>query len=225
MGGALYVDRERRLACTPDLTVVDPERGNGIVQVKSAGSYAFRRDWQDDAGDPRCPRWIELQAVQEAVLVGAAWAAVLVITGENFEPHLFDIPLYANDFDDIEVKASAFWALVDTNTPPPLDYDRDGDLLKRLYPDAKEPLLDLGDDPDLLLAVEDYRDTAADIALLEKRRERARNAILERLGNHSGALVGSYRVSAKVVPRKEYTVAATTTRPIRIKKLTEEDTQ
>jgi hypothetical protein len=220
-GGAHYVDREQRLAATPDLFVEDEAHRGGIVQVKSAGSFTFRRDWHDETGAPACPRWIALQAVQEAALTGAAWAAVLVIAGENFEPHLFDIPLDGPDnFAAIEATAAAFWAGVDSNTPPPLDYERDGDLLKRLYPADKEPLLVLND-PAFLEAVEDYRDTGADIALLTVRRERARNAILEALGNHKGALCGTLRVSAPVTNRKEFTKTypATSYRTIRIKQL------
>ena len=52
VGGFYIADRANRIGCTPDLICVDPERGSGVVQVKSASSHSFRRQWLDDDGAP-----------------------------------------------------------------------------------------------------------------------------------------------------------------------------
>ena len=62
---------------TPDLFVECPERGRGIVQIKSVEGSIFRKKWRDpETNEIAPPLWIAVQGIVEAHLDGAQWAAV-----------------------------------------------------------------------------------------------------------------------------------------------------
>lgn len=131
-----FRDTERRIGATPDVIAHCPQRGRGIVQVKSVEAGTYRRKWMDEDGNPEAPLWIALQATQEAFLTGAEWAAVMpLVIGFGIEAPLIDIPLdtMPGVIDAITGKAGEFWRMVAEDREPSVDYARDGALIDRLY--------------------------------------------------------------------------------------------
>ncbi len=131
-----FRDTERRIGATPDVIAHCPQRGRGIVQIKSVEAGTYRRKWMDEEGNPEAPLWIALQATQEAFLTGAEWAAVMpLVIGFGIEAPLIDIPLdtMPGVIDAITEKAGEFWQMVAEDREPSVDYARDGALIDRLY--------------------------------------------------------------------------------------------
>lgn len=150
-----YRDPALRLGATPDVQVVCPRRGKGIVQIKSVEAGIFRRKWQDEDGTSEAPLWIALQAILEAHLTGAEWAAVMpLVIGFGIEAPLVDVPLEHMPaiIDQMAAKSAQFWEMVAEDREPVIDYARDADLIDRLYSvgDAREEV-DLTGDDDLPL--------------------------------------------------------------------------
>lgn len=131
-----YRDPDLRLGATPDVIVDCPDRGRGIIQIKSVEAGVYRRKWLDEDGQAEAPLWIALQATLEAHLVGAEWAAVMpLVIGFGIEAPLVEIPLdHKAEIIARMAEASAeFWAMVDEDREPPIDFDRDAALIDRLY--------------------------------------------------------------------------------------------
>jgi len=128
---------EHRIGATPDVIVQAPGRGLGVVQIKSVAERTYRQKWIDDEGQPEAPLWIALQAIQEAYLVGAAWAAVApLVIGYGIDMPLIEIPLDPGVFEAIKKQVQAFWILVNSGREPAPDYAMDGELIGSMYGDG-----------------------------------------------------------------------------------------
>lgn len=129
-----YRDPATRLGATPDAIVKAPDRGLGVVQIKSVEAGVFKRKWLDENGNADAPLWIALQATLEAHLIGAQWAAVApLVIGHGVDMPLIEIPLVEGVVAAMEAKVAEFWQMIAEGREPPVDYARDGALLDRLY--------------------------------------------------------------------------------------------
>lgn len=216
---AYYRDPVARLGATPDCFANDPERaGFGVVQIKSVEPGVFRKKWRAESGEIEPPTWIVIQAIIEAHLTGATWAAVgALVIGYGIELHFVEVPLHAGIIDRIKSETAAFWRLVESGKRPDPDYCRDGGLIARLFDDPADVEIDLTDDNRLPDLVAEDRAIGDEISAKSKRRKEIRAEILHKVGNASAARIATGRISAKLVNRKGYSVEPTSYRDIRFK--------
>jgi putative phage-type endonuclease len=127
--GGLFRSRDHDyLIATPDRWLTDPERGAGILEIKTAGFYR-REDWLD--GEP--PVSVQVQCQHQMAVFEAQWCGVAVLLGGN-RLECFD--LERNDEFltlDYLPRAEAFWQCVQAKTPPTLD-GASLEAVRRLYP-------------------------------------------------------------------------------------------
>lgn len=216
--GMYYRDPEARLGATPDVITFDGARGLGVIQIKSVEASVYRRTWRDEDGTITPPLWIVCQAIVEAHLTGAEWAAVAaLVVGFGIDLHLVEIPIHAGIIDRIKAEVAAFWDRVARKDPPPADYARDGKLIAKLFPESDGHIIDLSSDNMLPeLAVRD-RALADEIKDRKDQREAIKSEILMKLGTASGATFQGGRITANTVHRKAYSVSASQYRDLRIR--------
>ncbi len=219
-GGSYFVDRKLRLSATPDAFAIDPDRaGFGVVQIKSVEGGIFRKAWCDpDTLDIMPPLWIGVQAIIEAHLTGASWAAIgALVVGSGVDLHIVDVPVHAGVISRIREAVAGFWRLVEAGTPPDPDYARDGETIAALYADDNGASIDLSGD-NALPGLVDERQALTATRTLDKKRIDAINAeILAKLGPaKSGRLADGRVITAATIQRGAYQVAATSYRSIRI---------
>jgi predicted phage-related endonuclease len=215
---AYYRDPEIRLGATPDVTAFDPQRGLGVVQIKTVEPSIFRKQWRDESGEVSPPLWIAVQALIEAHLTGAQWAAVApMVVSFGIDMPLIEIPLHAGVIDRIKAEVVAFWDRIARNDPYEPDYTRDGEALAKLYGAADGSTVDLRHDNELpTLAAEDQV-LATEIRERKARRDEIRAAILAKIGSASRAIFQGGVITAPTITRKAYSVAAASYRNISIK--------
>ena len=219
-GKVYYRDPEARLGATPDAIRLCPERGLGIIQIKTVEANAFKRSWRDADGDIAPPDWIVIQALIEAHLVGAKWAAIgALVVGGELSFHLVDVPMHDGIIERVKDETAAFWGMIERGEKPDPDYASDGDLIRSMYaPDGVE--IDLSsdnslperlDERDKLKAVETEGNAAA------KARKIIDAELLHKLGNANKARIADGRtISAKIVKRGAYSVEAASYPQIKI---------
>lgn len=219
-GGQYFVDRELRLGATPDAFAIDEHGRLGVVQVKSVEPSVFRRKWRDsDTGLVEPPLWIAVQAIVEARLAGAEWAAVAAMrVGFGLDLEVIPVPLHAGVFARACTAVADFWGMVVSGDPPDPDYARDGALIARLYADDDGGEIDLTADPDLPALADEDATLGATISTAEKRRKEIRATVLHKLGNAAAARIAGGSVSAKTIRRDGYTVAPSAYRRIAFKR-------
>lgn len=213
-----------RIGATPDALAVDPERkGFGVVQVKTAEPMIFSRSWRDpDTREIEVPLWIAVQALIEAKLTGASWAAVAVMrVGHGVDFDVIDIPIHEGVWARLVDEVRGFWKRVETGNAPDIDFARDGALIAGFYPDDDGSTVDLSGD-NRIVAILDERAvlkvTEAAGKDAEKKRRDLDAEILAKLGSAtSGRLADGRIVSAKTVRRSGYSVQPSSYRPVKIK--------
>jgi hypothetical protein len=136
-------DTAARIGATPDALAYDPDRaGFGVIQAKTVAPHIYTQDWTDpDTGEVVPPVWIAVQAIVEARLTGASWAAVAVhreLYGARPSVRLIDIPLHGRLWQRLVAEIGMFWASIEADTPPDPDFKRDAEGIMRLYREARE---------------------------------------------------------------------------------------
>jgi hypothetical protein len=214
---AYYRDPDARLGATPDCVADHPERGLGVFQIKSVEPSAFREHWFED-GEMRPPLWICIQALIEAHLVGASWAAVAaLVIGYGIDLHVIDVPIHLGIIEKIKAETKRFWEMIERREEPAPDYGKDAALIEQLFSQPEEIEIDLTGDNSLPEAVAEYQTLGKSLAEIGELRRARRAEILHKLGNASAARIATGRITAKSVKRKAYVVAESNSRTIRFK--------
>lgn len=216
--GLYYRDPDARLGATPDCLAQDRNGDLGVVQFKTVEPGVFKRQWKDEDGAISPPLWVVCQAIVEAHLTGAKWAAVAaMVVGFGIELHVVPVPIHAGVVERVRAEVRAFWDRVARGDPPPADYGRDGKLIARLYPDASGEIIDLSADNMLPTIAAEDKQLAAEIKERIERRDAIKAEVLAKLGPASGALFQGGRITACTISRKAYSVAASSYRKLTMK--------
>lgn len=215
-GRYYFRDPARRIGATPDLLVVDPSRaGFGVVQLKSVEPSVFRKAWRDpDTGEIVPPTWIAIQALVEAELTGASWAAVSpMMVSFGIPAPVVDIPLHAGLRATLTTAVADFWRRVEEKDAYDPDFGRDAALIANAYQGNDDEAAEWFDDARAhailadraLLKVREADGTAA-----AKERRALDSELLHKLGNAKRArLADGTLITASIVKRGSYVVDAT----------------
>lgn len=217
-------DSEARLGATPDLLATCPERGPGIVQIKSVESMIFRKKWLDnETKEPTPPLWIMVQAIVEAHLTGAKWAAVApMVVSHGIDVPLIDIPIHEGVIDRVKAATADFWTKIDAGEMPSPDFSRDGELLARIYAEDNGEAVDLTFDNRILELLDEREKLSAVRSDADEKLKANRAEIIAKLGDHASAIVPGWSLTAKTQHRKAYSVKEGSSRVVRAKRLTGE---
>lgn len=212
-----YSDHEFGIGATPDCIVDDPERGRGVIQIKSVAPQVFRKGWRGDSDAVRPPVWIAIQALVEAELTGAKWAAVApLVVDYGIDLPLIEIPLHIGIIETIKTEAQAFWRQVMEGREPEPDYRRDAALIRSSLGADDGSEIDLSEDNELP-ALLDHRETIiAEAKKFEDERKAIDAQLLHRLGNAAVGRFNGGLISAKTINKKAYEVKATSYRQLRV---------
>ncbi len=121
---------EIKLGASFDNSVICPIRGKGLAEIKNVDFIQFRDQW-NEKGD-EAPDWIELQLQTQMLVADVKWGCVAALVGGNA------LKVFIRERDDeignaIINKVKAFWASIEANNPPPIDFKRDYDILAQIY--------------------------------------------------------------------------------------------
>jgi predicted phage-related endonuclease len=195
-----YIDRDQvdnlsngaGLGGHPDRRVICPERGPGILEIKTA-DWLVRKSWGDE---PPTHYLLQSQAYQG--LDGVQWGDVLVLVGGN-KLERFSYSFRPKIFAEIERRVADFWQSVEANDPPPADYARDLETITDLYREGTEESVDLTGDNlahEAAAAFLFAREARLDA---EKREDAAKAELLDKLGAASTAVLNGFSVRASTV--------------------------
>lgn len=199
--------------CHPDGIAFDSRGRRRLLEFKTTDGR-LKREWED--GTPliyQCQVQHNLDVCMAAGAIDEPVADVVCLFGGN-EPEVFEVPLDPDFTSAWRLRGEEWWNLhVIRGVPVPVGFG-DKETLKRLFPRATLPAVELpGDFEDLDRELVDLK---ASLARLEKRKEELENVLKAALGEHeAGLLPNGVRYTLKEVARKEYTVAATTYRQLR----------
>jgi predicted phage-related endonuclease len=204
-----------RLGCTPDFYVHCQERGVGVLQAKTVAKPVFDEDWQDGP-----PQWIVLQTLQEMMLEDVAWGAIaaLIMSSYTVDLRIWEFERHAPAEKRIIARATAFWADVDAGRQPKLDYDRDADVIRALFPRDNGTVVDLTGDNRLPQLLTEFEALSAVGKHAETKLKAVKAEIAAKIGDASVATLPGWEVSHKTQRRAGYVVKDTEFRVLRVKR-------
>jgi predicted phage-related endonuclease len=195
-----YTDREQAeqlsngkgLGGHPDRRVICPQRGPGILEIKTA-DWLVRKDWGDE---PPAHYLIQSQAYQG--LDTFEWGDVLVLVGGNkLERFCYDFrpKIYA----EIERRVDDFWRSIEANDPPPPDYARDLPTITELTRQGSDETVDLRTDNLAADAAHRFLWAAEERKQAQAKEDAAKAELLDKLGTASVGLLAGYVLRATTV--------------------------
>lgn len=176
----------------PDQLVICPDRGPGVLEVKTA-DWLVAKSWGDEP-----PLHYQLQAMTYMGLAGATWGDIVILVGGN-ELRRFQIEFRPKLFAEIERRVAEFWQSIAEGRAPKPDYTKDGDTIAALHTPGTDELIDLSGDNLAAVAAAEF--VAADEACKEAaaRREAARAELMDKMGEAGTAKLDGFIVKAPTV--------------------------
>ena len=217
----IYVrDSVARIGATPDFLVRCPERGDGILEAKTADQKVFDEQWQ--SGPPLA--WI-LQCLTQMMLMGREWGAIAVlIRTRGFPLYIYDVPRNAAVEKAIRDKVSAFWGMVERGEAPPPDFTRDGDAISAMFPrEEAGKAVDLSQDNRLPELLAERADLSAVIKQSEARKDEIDAEVKAKLEDAELGTLPGWKITWKSQTRKETIIPAKTIRILRVTDLREKE--
>lgn len=205
-----------RLGATPDYNAHCPQRGVGVVQMKSVAKPIFDEDWQSGP-----PQWIMLQTLQEMMLEDVEWGAIAALIMDRFtvDIRIWEFARHAMAEKRMIQHAALFWEDVANGNRPAFDYRLDADVIKALFPNANETVIDLTFDNRMPHLLEQYEYLGSIGSRADKRRKAVVAEIAAKMGEAGAAIVPGWdTVTFKTQTRDGYTVAPTSFRQLRAKR-------
>lgn len=192
-----YVDREQVKRLTngnglgghPDRRVICPERGPGILEVKMV-DWLERKKWGDE---PPLNYLLQNQTYQG--LDAVTWGDVIVLVGGN-SLERFQYDFRPKLYVEIERRVAEFWADVEADRAPPVDYARDGKTLVEMLGQPTDEVADLRESLDAEQEAMDFLDAKARRDAAESDMEVAKTRLIERIGAAGVALLPGHRLTA-----------------------------
>lgn len=212
--GVYLRDPALRLGATPDFFIHDDARGLGVLQTKVVGARQFARQWETNPP----PFWITLQTATEMMLADAAFGVVgaLVISDFKFETHLFELPRHIAAEKRIRDATRKFWSELEAGVVPAIDYERDGELIKLLFPRERPgKVIDLTQDNRIGELLEQRENAHTQMKAVKKTIETTEAEIKVKLGDAAAAIVPGWHVSFKLQTRAAHQVRETSFRALR----------
>jgi putative phage-type endonuclease len=194
---------------TIDRQLVDPDRGPGVLEIKTAG-WIKREDWLEEP-----PLAYQVQVQHQLAVTGFQWGSLAVLIGGQIF-RWCDVERNDRFIDALIAREAEFWRRVEAREPPmPDDTAVCLELLRRLFPShIAGKVVELPVEADTW--DQERLQAKADMDAAEARKRLAESQLIAALGDAEiGILPCGVRYSYKSGPRKGYTVAETTVRTLR----------
>jgi predicted phage-related endonuclease len=216
-----FRDPEVRLGATPDYLISqhEPDKGVGILQCKTVGAMQWRKEWTEET----LPFWVSLQALTEMMLTDCQWGVVaaLVIGDFTFDLYCYDMERHPAAEERIRLASKEFWQAIDEGREPKIDYERDAELLKALYPrELVGKTVDLRGDNRIGELLERREILKASAKETDKQLDAIDAEIKHKIGDAETATARGWLLSYKLHHRKEHWVAASDYRRLNVKRET-----
>jgi predicted phage-related endonuclease len=210
-------DPDLQLGATPDFLIHGDPRGLGVLQTKTAAPHVYQRDWE---GGATVPFWVQLQALTEAMLTDAAFAAVAVLQVDAFDLALsiVEVPRHPAAEQRIRDAVAKFWDDVAAGREPEPDYGKDAELLKMIAPrEVADKAIDLSGSNEFPALLDQRAEIMAGINVYEARKNEIETQIKFALRDCERAIgIPGWSITWKTSHRQDYVMKAKDIRTLRI---------
>ncbi len=182
-----------------------------VLEIKTTNSFSSK-EWDED----RMPDHVMMQIQWYLGVTGYKKGYLAALIGG--QRYVQAVTEFDSELWEIMVReALAFWQLVETRTPPPMDGSNSStDVLNLLYPEAVPgKAIEL---PETALEwIAEYERCNGEEKEAKRLKDQAANQLKALLGDAETGIIGDRKVTWKTITRKEHVVKASTFRQLKIK--------
>jgi predicted phage-related endonuclease len=220
-----FYDEATGIGATPDFFIHGDPRGLGILQTKTTTPSVYERDWRDDNDQVCAPRYIELQAATEAMMVDAAFGAIGCLVVDPY-----DAPCTVVEFardpareQEIRDRVARFWLDIENGREPDVHFGADRELLTEVRGAREGLAVDLTFDNEVTAGLAERRKLKAEIKKAEGRCREVETLVMSRMRDATTATAQEFLISWKLQHRREYVVPASNPRVLTIREKRERE--
>ena len=171
-------DPHNRMGSSFDYKITS-ERELGIMEVKNVSEYIFKSKWIEENDNLEAPPHIEMQLQYQLHIANIEWGCIVALVGGNTQKLI--IRRRDREMGKIfETKVKEFWDRIKSDTPPPVNYDRDSNyMIKNLFNHA-DPILIMNADEDMDQLIDEYNSINREYVSLGKTKDSIKAQILEK---------------------------------------------
>jgi putative phage-type endonuclease len=170
-----------------DRMIICPDRGRGILEIKTASEY-LRHEWDND----NIPDYYYVQLQWYLFVTGLEWGYFATLIGGN-KYREYEVFRDNELIEQLFRLASDFWQqyVLLRKTPPIDSSEASTTLLNRLYPEAKNNIIiTINEINDL----DSYFEYKRQLKILEENINEIENHIKSALGTHEIGRIGNYKI-------------------------------
>ena len=208
-------DTQRGMGASFDYEVIFNDGVKGIMEIKAVDYLIHRDDWIDDSDYKEAPVHIEMQLQQQLEIMGYERGVIAALISGN-KPVIIIRERDKEMGKELCERIEKFWQDIDANREPPIDFNRDTAMLKKLFANAVPRTEILTGNNRAEFLCEEYQIAGQIESTGKKRKEAARNELLTLITDAEKAIVGPYTISAGIVNKAEYLCPAVSYRNMRI---------
>lgn len=179
-----------------DRLIIDKERGNGVLEVKTTSEF-MAKEWEDDL----VPDHYYVQLQHYLAVTGLTYGYFAVLIGGQ----RLVIKRVNRDEEVIQslIKIeSDFWKLVEERRPPDVDGSEAArKALQALFPKSNEKTVKLPDEASQWIKM--YEDSAREEKAARERKEKAANHLKMMLQENEVGVIGERKVTWKTVVSRQ----------------------
>src|SRR5262245_14329153 len=214
---AYFRDPDLRLGATPDYFIKGDPRGLGVLECKTVAYPVFENHWDNGHEPDQGPI---IQTLVQQIVTGAKFGVVAVVVVDPFglDFYEFEVPDHQAAKAKLIAAVKQFWTDVDAGRDPTPDFERDADVIRALAGrELAGKEFDASGNNELPVLLAQRAALMARIKSDEAHKEAIENEVrfmmkdAERMTGIDG-----WSILFKTYEYKEYTVAARTTRVLRI---------
>jgi putative phage-type endonuclease len=211
-------DTVAKIGATPDYFIHGDPRGAGILECKTAAPEIFDSQWAVGA-----PQYCILQCLTQMMLTDAAFGVIACLVDNRAKDiFTYDVARHPKAEELIRRKAAQFWSTVAVGQIPQPDYRRDAEAIAAMFPKDNGDVINLDGDNRLPQLLDEREMLRATMSANKEQLEAIEAEIKHKIGDNTEAYLPGWRITNKLQNRKEYTVAATAFRVLRVTKLAKE---
>lgn len=181
-----------RIGSSFDFEAIDKEGQPILIEIKAVDYFQWREKWQEDEAPPH----IEVQ-VQHELLVADRFprAAIVACTG------IYDYHVIYRDRDNgmgdaIRKRVAKFWRDVEAGNEPDVNYERDAEVIKAMFPNLRPDPADMTDDADFEALLTKYDLASMQAKEFDRQKDALKAEIHHKLGGAPGAFTERYKITA-----------------------------
>jgi len=185
---------EPRMGSSFDFSILCPERGPGILEIKNVDGLVYRNQWIDD----EAPAHIEIQLQHQLEIANVEWGMIAALVGGN------DPKIIIRDRDrdvgaGLREKTREFWERVAREDAPEPDYEADSEFIIKLHQQSGGQMMDATGNEAIASLLAEYKHLAEAATNYDDLKKAKKAEILDKIGDeYSKVICGPFTLSCSM---------------------------